>query len=754
MTLYTVLLSIYYALLSKYTGESDIVVGTAAARRVRPEMQSVVGMFVNMVPIRLRGQSGLRFDQWLKQVHGEALAAIGNGDVPYEEIAELANVKREYGRNPLFDSVFTLQNMELPEWRSKDVVYTPQAMDSGSAKFDLTWECADTGAGIAFTLEYALDLYDEWAAAQLARHYVALARAVATQPHAALGELDPVDAEERERLLRLCRSSATPPQELSLHRLFERQAVETPQQIAVEMGERAYTYSELNERANRFARALARRGVAPGAKVALLLLRSPDMIVAILAVLKAGAVYVPIDPQYPEERILFMLQDTETQAIVTAAATMEMGTRLAGDRTDVIDMDELDTGWASEYGHDLDIDGSADDLAYIMYTSGSTGKPKGIMTSHRNVSRIAVQTDYVSISKNDALLQLSNYAFDGSTFDLYGALLNGAKLTLVSEEEVADVVRLTELIEDRGITIFFVTTALFNTLVDHGLESLRGLRHILFGGERASVPHIRKALRALGPGVLLHVYGPTETTVFATCYPITETWDGQGTATLPIGTPIARSETLVLNEQGRLQPDWVPGELWIAGEGVASGYVNLPEQTASKFRPHPFREGETVYGTGDLVRRLPDGNLEFLDRIDSQVKLRGYRIELGEIESRLLDCAGVKEAFVALIENDGAPYLCAYIVAEQTEGRASVRSQLTGKLPAFMIPAAFVQLEKLPLNANGKVDKNVCLRRSAQSLMKRPPQKRRSSSQDCGKKYFMRSKLARLTISLSMAAIP
>ncbi|MGE6226491.1 amino acid adenylation domain-containing protein [Paenibacillus chitinolyticus] len=705
VTLYTVLLSIYYALLSKYTGESDIVVGTAAARRVRPELQNVVGMFVNMVPIRLRGQSGLRFDQWLKQVNGDALAAIENGDVPYEELAELANVKREYGRNPLFDSVFTLQNMELPEWRSKDVVYTPQAMDSGSAKFDLTWECADTGAGIAFTLEYALDLYDKRAAAQLARHYAALARAVAAQPHAALGELDPVDAEERERLLRLGRSSAAPPQKLSLHRLFERQAVETPQQIAVEMGERTYTYSELNERANRFARALARRGVAPGAKVALLLRRSPDMIAAILAVLKAGATYVPIDPQYPEERILFMLQDTEARVIVAAAATKEIGARLAGDSIDVIDMDELDTRWAGESGHDLDIDGSADDLAYIMYTSGSTGKPKGIMTSHRNVSRIALHTDYVSISENDALLQLSNYAFDGSTFDLYGALLNGAKLTLVGEEEVADVMRLTELIESRGITVFFVTTALFNTLVDHGLESLRGLRHILFGGERASVPHIRKALRALGPYVLLHVYGPTETTVFATCYPITETWDGHGTATVPIGTPIARSETLVLNEQGRLQPDWVPGELWISGDGVASGYVNLPEQTASKFRPHPFREGETVYRTGDLVRRLPDGNLEFLDRIDSQVKLRGYRIELGEIESRLLDCAGVKEAFVTLIENEGAPYLCAYIVAEQTEGQASVQSQLTGKLPAFMIPTAFVQLEKLPLNANGKVDK-------------------------------------------------
>ncbi|MWV42601.1 amino acid adenylation domain-containing protein [Paenibacillus sp. HJL G12] len=705
VTLYTVLLSIYYALLAKYTGESDIVVGTAAARRIRPELQNVVGMFVNMVPIRLRGQSSLRFDQWLKQVHGEALTAIGHGDVPYEEIVELLNVKRDYGRNPLFDSVFTLQNMELPEWRSNDVVYTPQSIDSGSAKFDLTWECADNGDSIAFMLEYALDLYDEQATAQLARHYVALARAVAAQPHATLGELDPVDAGELERLLRLSRSFAAPPQELSVHRLFERQAVETPQQIAVEMGEQAYTYSELNERANRFARTLARRGVAPGSKVALLLRRSPDMITAILAVLKAGAVYVPIDPKYPEERILFMLQDTEARTIVAAAATVDISARLAGDRFDVVDMDGLDTRWDGESDHDLDIDGSADDLAYIMYTSGSTGKPKGIMTTHRNVSRVAVHTDYVSISENDALLQLSNYAFDGSTFDVYGALLNGAKLTLVGEEEVADVMRLTELIESRGITVFFVTTALFNTLVDHGLESLHGLRHILFGGERASTPHIRKALRVLGPGVLLHVYGPTETTVFATCYRITETWDGQETATVPIGAPIARSETLVLNDEGRLQPDWVPGELWIAGDGVASGYVNLPEQTASKFRPHPFREGETVYGTGDLVRRLPDGNLEFLDRIDSQVKMRGYRIELGEIESRLLDCEGVKEAFVALIENDGAPYLCAYIVAEQTQEQENVRSQLTGKLPAFMIPSAFVLLEKLPLNTNGKVDK-------------------------------------------------
>lgn len=705
VTLYTVLLTIYYALLSKYTGEYDIVVGTAASRRIRSEMQNVAGMFVNMVPIRLRGQSDLRFDQWLKLVNGETLASISNGDVPYEEIAELANVTREYGRNPLFDSVFTLQNMELPEWRSKDIVYKYQALNNGSAKFDLTWECEDNGTNIAFTLEYALDLYDERAAKQLARHYIALARAIIAQPHSTLGEFNPFDVDERERLLRLSRSFATPPHELSLHRLFERQVMETAHHIAVQMGERAYTYCELNQRANRFARVLVQRGIEPGMKVALLLMRSPDMIAAILAVLKAGAVYVPIDPQYPEERILFMLQDTEARAIVSANVTIEMVARLVGDGIDVINMDGLDTAWADEPTHNLDIDSSTNDLAYIMYTSGSTGKPKGIMTTHRNVSRITLDTDYVNISENDALLQLSNYAFDGSTFDFYGTLLNGAKLTMVAEEEVTDIMRVTELIESRGITIFFVTTALFNTLVDLGLESLHGLRHILFGGERASVPHIRKALRVLGPGVLLHVYGPTETTVFATCYRITEAWDEQSTGTVPIGSPIACSETLVLNDQGQLQPDWVPGELWIAGDGVASGYVNLPEQTASKFRPHPFREGETVYRTGDLVRRLPDGNLEFLDRIDSQVKLRGYRIELGEIESRLLDCASVKEAFVALIENDGAPYLCAYIVTGQTGELEDIRVQLAGKLPAFMIPAAFAQLEKLPLNANGKVDK-------------------------------------------------
>ncbi|MBP2000051.1 surfactin family lipopeptide synthetase A/fengycin family lipopeptide synthetase D [Paenibacillus shirakamiensis] len=706
VTLYALLLSIYYVLLAKYTGEMDITVGTAAARRARPEIQGIVGMFVNMIPIRLQGQGNMRWNQWMKLVHGRILASIGHGDVPFEDIAELANVNREYGRNPLFDTVFTLQNMELPEWRSKDIIYTPKTLNHGFSKFDLLWECADHGDGISFTLEYALDLYDEQIPIQLIRHYMTLARKIVDQPHRLLEDVDLMDTVERNAIFQHSCSLAIPQRELSLHRLFELQVAETPQHIAVHMDTETFTYSELNARANRLAHGLVHRGVIPGTKIGLLLQRSPELIVTILAVLKAGAVYVPIDPHYPEERMLYMLQDTGAQAIVIMASAKEKISALAQGSLDIIEMDGLDSQWTVDSDHNLNIDGSAHDLAYIMYTSGSTGKPKGIMTSHRNVSRIATDTDYIHISEHDVVLQLSSYVFDGSTFDIYGALLNGAKLRLVREEEAADVMRLNELIQDEGITLFFVTTALFNTLVEHGLSSMHGLRHILFGGERASFPHVRKAFQALGPGVLLHVYGPTETTVFATCHRIMDIGNEQGRNSIPIGLPIARSTTLVMNNQGQMQPNWVAGELWIAGDGVASGYVNLPEQTKLKFLPHPFLEGATVYRTGDLVRRLPDGSLEFLDRIDSQVKLRGYRIELGEIENRLLECTGVRETFVMRVEHEGGPYLCAYIVTQQGESMAGIRSELADKLPAFMIPTAWVSLEKLPLNRNGKIDKN------------------------------------------------
>ncbi|MBH5318584.1 amino acid adenylation domain-containing protein [Paenibacillus sp. GSMTC-2017] len=706
-TLYTVLLTIYYALISKYTGNEDVVVGTAVARRTRAEMQHVVGLFVNMVPLRLKGNNELSLADWMRDFSSSIMESLSNQDVPYEEIVELAGVKREQGRNPLFDTVFTLQNMELPDFKASDVTFRTSMIDTESAKFDMTWECVESKDGIVISVEYALDLYSSSTIRQLARHYMSLAKGVIRHSDKSLAELVMLDKAEHELLKELGTASRTDyPRDLTLSELFERQVTRVPHLPAIVMDDKVMTYIELNQEADRLAYLLLRCGVQPGSRVALVLPRSIEIPVAILAVLKTGSAYVPISPQYPAERIHFMLQDSACTVLLACTSTVEMCHELVGSMslsTQVIDIDaKPEEANISDRLSELP-QGSATDPAYIMYTSGSTGQPKGIVTTHRNVTRVTVDTDYIRLTEEDALLQLSNYAFDGSTFDLFGTLLNGAKLVIPGEVDVLDVNRLIGLIAKENVTVFFVTTALFNTIVDHGLQELSAVRHILFGGERASVPHVRRAFQSFGPGVLKHVYGPTETTVFATCYTIMEL--DLDAAVIPIGKPIGHSQAIVLDNNNRLLPVLVEGELCIAGDGLAAGYLNLPEMTADKFLPHPFWEGETIYKTGDLVRWLPDGNLEFLDRKDSQVKLRGFRIELGEIESKLLECEGVREAVVALKVQDNDPLLCAYIVADGELSADKLRGELSGRLPSFMIPATIVRLEKLPLTSNGKVDK-------------------------------------------------
>jgi len=707
-TLYAVLVSIYYILLSKYTGADDVVIGTAAAGRTRSEMDGIVGLFVNMVPLRLQVDHTLPLSQCLKKMSSDMMASLGNQEVPYEEIVELAQAKREYGRNPMFDTVFTLQNMELPEFRATDVTFKLAPVDTNSAKFDMSWECVSSEEGIHISIEYALDLYCSETVQQFARHYTNLAREAVRYPAVPLIELNLLDTDERSMLIAHSQAQPTSyPRDIPLHRLFERQASLVPEHIAIVLEEESMSYAELNEAANALARWMTNRGVTQHSRVALVLSRSCDMPIAILAVLKTGSAYVPIDPKYPADRIRFMLQDAGISTLLAGSSTASMCRELLHDSDmsiDVIDMNAKRGEWRKEDNNNLSVESTAQDIAYIMYTSGSTGIPKGILTTHRNVSRVVVDTDYICLSDEDVLLQLSNYAFDGSTFDLYGALLNGAKLVLVNEDDLLDVHQLIRLIRNNNVSVFFTTTALFNTLVDHGLEELSKLRHILFGGERASAPHVKRALRTLGPGVLLHVYGPTESTVFATCYKVEEL--EQDGVIIPIGKPIAHSEAYVLNVSGNMVPSLVPGELCIAGDGVASGYLNMQEMTDSKFIPHPFKAGELLYKTGDLVRRLPDGNLEFMDRMDTQVKLRGFRIELGEIESKLLECTGMREAVVVLKYRDSDPLLCAYVVAEESMSIEQLRTELGVKLPLFMIPSAFVQLDKLPLTANGKLNKN------------------------------------------------
>ncbi|HLP58561.1 MAG TPA: amino acid adenylation domain-containing protein, partial [Candidatus Deferrimicrobium sp.] len=466
------------------------------------------------------------------------------------------------------------------------------------------------------------------------------------------------------------------------------------------------TNCQLNEQAGRLAGWLIDKGVRVNDIIAMVMERSCEMITGILGILKSGGAYLPIDPSYPQERIDYMLKDS--------GAKIKIGNHFPVSNSLKI---------ASALPH-FPASNSAN-LAYIIYTSGSTGKPKGVLTQHFNVLRVVKNTNYIEIVPRDRLLQLSNYAFDGSVFDIYGALLNGAALLLIGNETVSAVDRLAETIRRQQITVFFVTTALFNVLVDFEMASLKNVRKILFGGERVSVEHAGKALSYLGKGKIIHVYGPTETTVYASYFFVDEI---AGTApTIPIGKPLANTMIYILDTNMNPSPIGVSGEIYIGGKGTARGYLNNPELTAEKFdrdlwdnldkqdKNKSFFGGKGAifskkapcfYKTGDLGRWLADGNIEFLGRIDNQVKLRGFRVELSEIESHLLKIEGLKEALVLLKE--GFPgtgqYLCAYLVTGKRLPDPELRELLAKSLPYYMIPAHFVYLEKMPLTANGKID--------------------------------------------------
>ncbi|WP_257137762.1 non-ribosomal peptide synthetase, partial [Bacillus pseudomycoides] len=488
--------------------------------------------------------------------------------------------------------------------------------------------------------------------------------------------------------------------------LFEEQVQEKPDGVVLVFKNQRMTYRTLNERANQLARTLRGQGVISGKVVGIMAHRSFEMVIGVLAVLKAGAAYLPIDPNYPVVRKQYMLEDSGANFLLMQK---ELDEEMAFKGT-VLDLEDETLYGKETTDESISIGNysNPEDIASIIYTSGSTGQPKGNMTTHYNISRVVKNTNYIRITEQDRLLQMASFSFDASFFEIFGSLLNGAQLVLVEKEDVLDVQRLFHVIETEGITISFFTTALFNMLVDMDLNVMKGLRKILFGGEKVSVFHVQKALRAVGSDRLIHVYGPTESTVFTTFYPINEL--KEGAVTVPIGVPISNTKVYVLDHKQRLCPIGVPGELYVGGDGLAKGYFNKPELTMQRFIDNPFIPGERVYRTGDIVRWLPDGNIDYIGRIDKQIKIRGHRIEPGEIMSHLLNHEAIQEAAVVpLQDSQGDTYLCAYYV--QVEGieekeytESSLRSYLSTRLPDYMMPSAFCQLEKFPLTVNGKID--------------------------------------------------
>jgi amino acid adenylation domain-containing protein len=694
-TLFMTLLAGFKALLARHTGAEDIVLGTPVANRNHLELESIVGFFANTLVLRTDLSGDPTFREILSRVREVSLGAYAHQDMPFEKLVEELKPDRKLGRNPLFATSFVFQS---------GVGGVALDFVTVGSPFDLTLFVREAGEGaLSATIEYRRDLFQPETIARLAGHYRRLLEGAVAHPDQRLSALPLVDEAELRRMLVEWNATATDyPRERSIHGLFEDQAEATPDAVAVASEAATLTYRELDRRANRLAHHLRSLGVGPECPVGLWMERSIEMIVAILAILKAGGAYAPIDLMAPPDRIAFMLRDARIDVLLTQE---RMLARLPahGGRSLCLDAD-----WQAIVAQPdtrLGDEATGDSLAYIMYTSGSTGEPKGVAVTHRNVVRLVRATDYAHLGPDEVILQLAPLSFDASTFEIWGALLNGGRL-VVPPPGVISVDDLGALLEGQGVTTLWLTAGLFHQVVDQRIEVLRPLRQLLAGGDVLSVPHVRRVLAALPGCRLVNGYGPTEGTTFSCCYAITGEAGLQ--RSVPIGGPIANTRVYVLDDHGQPVPIGVPGELWIAGDGLARDYVDRPELTAERFvvRRLPDTIEERLYRSGDVVRWRGDGTLEFLGRRDNQVKLRGFRVELGEVEGILAQLPRVRDVAVVVRPGpDGDKRLVAYMVSDDPLAPRELREHLRSKLPEYMVPSAFSRVERLPLTPNGKVDR-------------------------------------------------
>jgi amino acid adenylation domain-containing protein len=693
-TLYMVLLAAFQILLQRYSGQDDLLVGSPIAGRGRTELEPLIGFFVNTLVFRGRLQPDGPFRELLARVRSSTLGAFAHADVPFERLVEELEVERSLAWNPLVQVTFALQNVPGGPPELPGVTLTPMDVEWTAAKFDLNLVLAEQGGALAGTIEYAADLFDAAAVDRLAGHFRTLLEGVAAGASGPLSELPILSGDEaRQVVVDWNRTRTGFPRQACLHELFDEQAARAPAAVAAVFGAESCTYRDLQARADRLAWHLIGQGVRPGSPVGIHMERSLGMIVAILAVLKAGGAYVPLDTSYPEERLAFMLADAGVRTVLRSA--------------------DCPDSLASRSGRSPRVFAAPESLACLVYTSGSTGRPKGVALPHRAVVRLARETNYIRIRPDDVLTQASNTSFDAAIFEIWGALLNGARLVGVSKETLLSPRELAEQIRRDGVTTLFLTTAVFNQMGREEPGAFRRLRHLLFGGEAADAARVRQVLRDGRPERLLHFYGPAESTTFASWHLVEEV--PEGATTVPIGMPVANTTLLVLDRGFNpvsAAPVGVPGEIFVGGEGLAWGYRNRPDLTAERFVPDPFAldegGGGRLYRTGDLGRRGPDGAVEFLGRTDFQVKIRGFRIEPGEIEAALVAHPGVRDAAVLVLGEGSGKRLAAYVAGEAAI--PELKAFLAERLAPFMIPAAWVVLESLPITPNGKVDRKALAR--------------------------------------------
>jgi len=719
-TLFMGLLATVNILLHRYTGQQDIIIGFPVAGRDHPDLADQIGFYINTLTLRTRFQPTDSYRELLSNIKQVTLGGYEHQVYPFDELVENLGMQRDMSRSPVFDTVVVLHNATgaqdadaAAETMAAGGEATPQEElsiagydnENVISKYDLNFDFGEVGDAMFSRIEYNTDIYNRSTIEQMIDHLEQIMIAATTSPDQPINQLDILSEAEKQQVVAGFNQTAVAyPKEKTIAALFDEQVAKTPDNIAVVFKNTRLTYKELNEKANKLAHYLqTQHQVQPDDKVGIMLDLSENQVVAIMGILKSGAAYVPIDVDYPKARKELMIKDTAIKALIT--------------QTDYIF--DLDYYNGDMIALDVQLDGmeapsapitntaTSRNLAYVMYTSGSTGTPKGVMVEQRSVVRLVKNANFFSINENDKVLSLSSYAFDGSVYDFYAALLNGASVIMPLKEELLDFQILAKMIDDNGISMFYLNAALFNSLVDADFPKFSQLKYIMFGGERASMTHVRK-FRAAHPHVqTMNVYGPTENTTFSTFYVIGDMPDNM--VSLPIGRPITNTQCYILNQSDPslpLPPVGVVGEICVAGDGLARGYLNHEELTAEKFVDNPWVPGTKMYKTGDLGRWLPDGNIEFTGRKDEQVKVRGFRIELGEIETVLQQHPSIENAVaMARANTNGEKEIVAYIVSKEALNITDLRAYLSVTLPAYMIPAHFVELEALPLGSTGKVDK-------------------------------------------------
>ena len=698
-TLYMVLLAAYTAFLSRLSGQEDIIVGSPIAGRPHKDLEPILGMFVNTLALRTRPEGGKPFVQYLQEVRETAMEAFEHQDYPFEELVDKLELTRDMSRNPLFDVMFVLQNMDQESLELDELCLKPAANNGHqTSKFDLTLYAQEQPRGLlTFQMEFSTDLYKKKTIEKWLQYFNNMLLSIIKDNKAALGTINILNEDEAHYLIHeLNRTKIDYPRNETISRLFEMQAEQTPNAVAIVSDTQVFTYEDLNSWANQIASVLQIKGVGPDSVVALLTGRTPELIAGMLGILKAGGAYLPIDSNLPVERIAYMLSDSRAALLLQSEKTEK---RLLGIECEQIIIEDI-----QKQGEAKNVESSAGphSLAYIIYTSGSTGKPKGVMIEQRSVIRLVKNSNYITFTPEDRLLMTSSIGFDVGSFEIFGPLLNGAALHLSDQQTFLDSHQLKRYIEHQGITTIWLTSSLFNHLTEQNEQTFSQLKHLIIGGEALSPSHVNR-IRNVCPEVSIwNGYGPTENTTFSTCLHIQKTYE----LSIPIGRPVGNSTAFILNQWGVLQPVGAVGELCVGGDGVARGYLGRPDLTKEKFVPHPFAPGDRLYRTGDLARWLSDGTIEYVGRIDDQVKVRGYRVELGEIETALRQIDGVKEAAVlARTAQTGSKELFGYISVKAGTNAEQVRSLLARSLPNYMIPAYIIEMETLPLTSNGKLNR-------------------------------------------------